>query len=290
MSPHATLHIADRTDITRDDIQPAGYFDSTPAWPAGSRGTSSEITNQLFNFIMPTEADPQVQLALFLGIDPAYAFAGTVPAPSSNGSVLYTGPGLYHSDLLTHTEPTTTSVLRGGICSWQSCGHTISALSPGRVMQHLRWYHLDVGANPLPAGQSAECCWVMRDGTLCGKQVVSRNLGKHVAAVHLKCTARECDRCGRRNISVRNPCVMPRDYYLNTAYLVYINGSRKVGRLPTWCWNKGANGAGARLSTGVAMPVRDNRVRYVHCAGSLYIMIGASGPRLLARPSFRARS
>ncbi|EED82821.1 predicted protein [Postia placenta Mad-698-R] len=27
------------------------------------------------------------------------------------------------------------------------------------------------------------------------------------------------------------------------------------------CWNNGANGAGARLSTGVAMPVRDNRVR-----------------------------
>ncbi|KAF9805101.1 hypothetical protein IEO21_09196 [Rhodonia placenta] len=41
---------------------------------------------------------------------------------------------------------------------------------------------------------------------------------------------------------------------------------------------QGCEWRGARLSTGVAMPVRDNRVQYIHRAGSLYTMIGASGP------------
>ncbi|EED80372.1 predicted protein [Postia placenta Mad-698-R] len=40
-----------------------------------------------------------------------------------------------------------------------------------------------------------------------------------------------------------------------------LHGSKPPGRLTRLCWNNGANGAGARLSTGVAMPVRDNRVR-----------------------------
>ncbi|EED82164.1 predicted protein [Postia placenta Mad-698-R] len=41
---------------------------------------------------------------------------------------------------------------------------------------------------------------------------------------------------------------------------------------------------GARLSTGVAMPVRDNRVRYVHRAGSLYTTIGGLRPPATRAP------
>lgn len=161
------------------------------AWPADGFSLGLEPMYQYIDDIMMTYL--QLAPSLSSGVDIIYTFADSFHAtPGTLPSI--DGPSFSTSN---HGFPLPihpTSITQGRACRWQGlCDRTISALPPGRVMEHLRRYHL----NTLPAGTMTHCCWVMKDGTLCGKQVISRNIGKHVAALHLKSTARKCDRCGR---------------------------------------------------------------------------------------------
>ncbi|EED85315.1 predicted protein [Postia placenta Mad-698-R] len=154
------------------------------AWPTDGLGLGLEPTDQYIDDIMLT--DHQLMPPLFF-----HAALGALPSIDR--------PSFPTSDhnLPLPIHPIMTSVTQVRTCHWQGfCDHTISALSPGHVMQHLQQYNLNVEANPPPVGIITLCCWVMQDGTLCGRQVTNRNLGKHVAAVHLKSTARKCDCCG----------------------------------------------------------------------------------------------
>lgn len=173
------------------DSNVSGNVWAPMAWQAEGLSLGVERTDQYVDDIMLIHH--QLAPPLFSGVDTIYTFADSFHAtPGTLPSI--DGPSFSTSNHGLPLPIHPTSITQGRACRWQGlCDRTISALSPGRVMEHLRRYHL----NTLPAGTMTHCCWVMKDGTLCGKQVISRNIGKHVAAVHLKSTARKCDRCGR---------------------------------------------------------------------------------------------
>lgn len=189
-----------RTNTRDEDPVPSNYISrdswAPMAWPTESLCLGSEPTYQYIDDIMSTDHQLAPPLS---GFETVYAFAHS-PHPTFGALPSIDGPSFPASDhdLPLPIHPIMTSVAQVRTCHWQGfCDRTISALSPGRVMQHLRQYHLHTEANPTPAGTMTLCCWVMQDGTLCGRHILGSNLGKHVAAVHLKSTARACDRCGR---------------------------------------------------------------------------------------------
>ncbi|EED82633.1 predicted protein [Postia placenta Mad-698-R] len=121
-------------------------------------------------------------------------------SPEMNGSVSSRFDPAY---FLTPDPPSfpaasTANIMQGNMCSWNgTCGHNISILppGPGLIMQHLRERHSE--NLPLATGDRRDCRWCMADGSLCGKQIISRDFGKHIATVHLKSSAKICARCSR---------------------------------------------------------------------------------------------
>lgn len=89
--------------------------------------------------------------------------------------------------------PTCTS---GAVCMWgTACGLPISELSAIAIMRHLKQYH-HAELHPLCLRIRSVCQWRTSNGSPCGNPLLTRNLGKHIATVHLRATTMTCPGCG----------------------------------------------------------------------------------------------
>ncbi|EPS96493.1 hypothetical protein FOMPIDRAFT_1053283 [Fomitopsis schrenkii] len=83
-------------------------------------------------------------------------------------------------------------------CIWDGgiCGITLDDLSPSGVIRHLKAYHFNHPANPWENKKRGVCRWGCEE---CGSGEMNyESLGKHIASVHLRSTARPCTVCGRQ--------------------------------------------------------------------------------------------
>ncbi|PCH45051.1 hypothetical protein WOLCODRAFT_78117, partial [Wolfiporia cocos MD-104 SS10] len=80
-------------------------------------------------------------------------------------------------------------------CLWDggSCGILLDDTSAAGVNRHLKEFHFCNQEKPWDNRSRGICHWEVN----CGREMYYESFGKHVAAVHLRCTVRECEQCHR---------------------------------------------------------------------------------------------
>lgn len=77
-------------------------------------------------------------------------------------------------------------------CRWHNCRILLDDITAAGIKRHLRQYHSSDAVEKW-RGERGLCKWC--NGGECGRELDLASLGKHIASVHLKSTAKICDRC-----------------------------------------------------------------------------------------------
>ncbi|KAH9835176.1 uncharacterized protein C8Q71DRAFT_107290 [Rhodofomes roseus] len=78
-------------------------------------------------------------------------------------------------------------------CLWLGCNVLLDDISTAGIKRHIRDWHADLSGTSHKDRRA--CLWDDGNGSVCGRELDAASFAKHIASVHLKSTAQECEYC-----------------------------------------------------------------------------------------------
>ncbi|KAH9926677.1 uncharacterized protein B0H18DRAFT_1005066 [Fomitopsis serialis] len=78
-------------------------------------------------------------------------------------------------------------------CRWIGCNVLLDDISTAGIKRHLRDWHGDLSGTSHKDRRT--CMWDDGPANVCGRELDAASFAKHIASVHLKSTAQECEYC-----------------------------------------------------------------------------------------------